>query len=208
MDHKTTFERLLELEESVLLTIEREQEEVAVGVPHHAPLGVRRLPTSEHPAADENTGVIGYEVSRLLTCNCVIACNYFMDPNKHGDSDYSKRISAWKPNVLVEIHGHGSNHANYDVEISSGSRERNKISTRFAALLRQAMAKTDSLSEYQISGSFDEIYYKATNSWTINNDRWIPFHIELPFSIRSDPALFSPLSQHISTAVKAILAEL
>jgi hypothetical protein len=189
-------------ENYALLTIQGDVKEVVIGVPHHAPLGVPTLPCTEHPHSDENTGVIGYEVARLLNCSSVIACNSPIDPNKDKDSDYCKKILAWKPKFLVEIHGHGGKSARFDIEISSGSATRNFWSREMAEKMRTRLNTKSQFQHYTVSGDINQIYLKAKKSYTITTDAWIPFHIELPWPIRKSQeksSLFcEPLAETIS----------
>jgi len=171
-------------EHYALLITQGEVREVVIGVPHHAPLGVPTLPCQEHPYADENAGLIGYEVARLLNCRGIIACNSPIDPNKHKDSDYCKKILAWKPKFLVEVHGHGSNLARFDIEISSGSTSKNFWSKEMAARIRGKLSTIPQFHGYTLSGDIHQIYFKAKKSYTITRDAWVAFHIELPWSIR------------------------
>lgn len=101
-------ELMLEATETSLLIIEeRARHDIVVGVPHHAPAGVSQLPCPEHRPSDENAGFIGRHLAERLGCCSVIACNYTIDANKHLRSDYTMQIAAWRPTVLIEIHGHG-----------------------------------------------------------------------------------------------------
>ena len=189
-------------ENYALLTTQGEVKEVVIGVPHHAPLGVPTLPSKEHPYSDENAGLIGYEVARLLNCRSIIACNSPIDPNKHKDSDYCKTILAWKPKFLVEVHGHGSNSAKFDIEISSGSIAKNFWSKEMAARIRAKLSTRPQFQGYSLSGDINQIYFKAKKSYTITRDEWVAFHIELPWSIRKSKeksSLFcEPLAETIS----------
>ncbi len=160
--------------------------EILVAAPHHAPLGVQGLPCLTHPTSDENTGWIAYHLAKLLDCGCLIAGNYFLDPNKHRTNDYFKKIESVMPTTLIEIHGHGSGSANYDIEISSGSREKSPLAERLADYLTQAFSNNDHLKSYTIGGDFDRIHFRATKSITINTDLWTAYHIELPQKIREN----------------------
>jgi hypothetical protein len=40
------------------------------------------------------------------------------------------------------------------------------------------------LKDISIYGEYDKIYFKAKDSVTIRDGRWIPFHIELPPKLR------------------------
>ena len=88
---------------SYLIYIPGKNTDVMIGVPHHAPLGIQHLPCESHPTSDENTGFIGYRLAQLLDCPCLIAGNYFIDPNKYKSSDYFKKIEEVSPKFLIEI---------------------------------------------------------------------------------------------------------
>jgi hypothetical protein len=151
---------LNDTENYALLITPGEVEEVVIGVPHHAPLGVSHLPCKEHPYADENAGLLGYETARLLNCKSIIACNSPIDPNKHKDSDYCQKILAWKPTFLVEIHGHGGVSAKFDIEISSGSSTRNFWAKEMAKRLRTKLSAIPLLDGYTLSGDINKIYFE------------------------------------------------
>lgn len=188
-----------------LLITQGEVREVVIGVPHHAPLGVPTLPCKEHPYADENAGLIGYEVARLLNCRGIIACNSPIDPNKHKDSDYSKKILAWKPIFLVEVHGHGSNLAKFDIEISSGSKTKNFWSKEMAARIRAKLSTRPQFHGYTLSGDINQIYFKAKKSYTITRDEWVAFHIELPRSIRESKEKYSLFCEALAETISELL---
>jgi hypothetical protein len=184
---KTSIETLLnEPCSSFLIHQPGNNKKLLVAAPHHAPLGVEQLPCETHPKSDENTGWIAYHLSQRLDCGCLIAGNYFIDPNKHKTSDYYKRIEMLQPTILIEIHGHGSGSAKFDIEISSGSRDKSHLSQQLANHLQQGFAGNKSLKNYTISGDFEEIHFRATKSLTINTHQWTAFHIELPQRIRED----------------------
>ena len=189
-----------------LLVTPGEIEEVVIGVPHHAPLGVGHLPCKEHPYADENAGLVGYELARLLNCKSIIACNSPIDPNKSKDSDYCQKILAWKPTFLVEIHGHGGLSAKFDIEISSGNSIRNFWSKEMAKRLRTKLSSLPLLYEYTISGDINKIYFKARKSFTITVDEWIAFHIELPKSIRASKEKYSLFCKALAETISELLA--
>ena len=86
---------------SYLLFIPGKNKDVIIGVPHHAPLGVQHLPCESHPTSDENTGFIGYRLAQMLDCPCLIAGNYFIDPNKYKSSDYFRKIEEISPKFLI-----------------------------------------------------------------------------------------------------------
>ena len=139
---------------SMLIVSSGKIRDIVIGVPHHAPLGVTELPCEEPRDADENAGFLGYYLARLLNCHSIISCNYFIDPNKHKDSDYFKRIQSWKPKILTEIHGHGGKSAKFHIEISSGSFERNFWSKELAKRLSKKLVGVSSLQGYTLSGDF------------------------------------------------------
>lgn len=161
-------------------------QKILVSAPHHAPLGVQQLPCLTHRTSDENTGWIAYQLAYFLDCDLMIAGNYFLDGNKHKTSDYFKKIESLMPTTLIEIHGHGSGSANYDIEISSGSRDKSYLAEQLADYLRKAFSTHKHLKNYTIGGDFDRIHFRATKSLTINTDLWTAYHIELPQKIRED----------------------
>jgi hypothetical protein len=192
-------------ENYALLSTQGKVREVVVGVPHHAPLGVPTLPCKEHPYADENAGLIGYEVARLLNCNSIIACNSPIDPNKHKDSEYCKKILAWKPKFLIEIHGHSGNSAKFDIEISSGSTTKNFWSKEMAERIRAKLFTNPQFHGYTLSGDIDQIYFKAKKSYTIATNKWVAFHIELPKSIRESKDKHSLFCKSLAETTSELL---
>ena len=101
-------EKLLRVDFASLLIIEeRVSREFVVGVPHHAPAGVKCLPCLEHRESDENAGYLGAYIAGKLNCCSIIACNYKFDSNKSIETDYFKQIVKWHPRFLIEVHGHG-----------------------------------------------------------------------------------------------------
>jgi hypothetical protein len=191
-----------------LLIEKRASKGTVVAVPHHAPLGVPRLPCDEHPKADENAGCVGHALATLLNCHSIIACNYHIDSNKHEDSDYWKQLIKWSPGILVEIHGHAPGSANYDIEISCGKVNRNLWSNKLAALLKQKCRRSRNLKKFTISGDFAEIRLKAAESKTIVSEGWLPFHIELPKSLRESPQFYRPFCRYVADSLKEIQKEL
>lgn len=174
---------------SILIIEERKKSDIVIGVPHHAPMGVKYLKAKnkngKQKEADENTGFLGKYIAEKLDCHSVIACNYTIDVNKFLRSDYTMQIAQWNPKFLVEIHGHGGNRANFDIEISSGE-VNNKYSKEMAQKLQNKCSKNNLLQRVikNISGDYDNIYYQASEAVTINDGRWLPFHIELPDKLR------------------------
>jgi hypothetical protein len=185
MEAFVSAELMLESTEPSLLIIEeRKRKDIVVGVPHHAPAGIPTLPCLEHPDADENAGFIGRNLAERLNCCSIIACNYTSDVNKYLRSDYTMQIACWKPQVLIEIHGHGGKAAIFDIEISSGSSNNDKFSTVLAEKLLTFFAPIADLKKFSVSGEYDKINFKAKKALTITDGNWLPYHIELPAKIR------------------------
>ncbi len=192
---------------SFLIFTSGETTDVVIAVPHHAPLGVTELPCKEHPEADENAGFLGYYLSRLLNCHSIIACNYFLDPNKDKESDYCKKILSLKPKILVEIHGHSGRSAKFDIEISSGNLERDFWSKEMAERLRTILSDSHPLQNYSLSGDFNKIFFKATNSFTITTNEWVAFHIELPKTIRESKNEYELFCKSLAETIKGLLVD-
>lgn len=173
---------------SKLLIEERANKEIVICAPHHTVGGVKFMPCPDHEDGDENTGFIAREVAERLNACSIIACNYHIDVNKDLNTEYSLQIIKWAPKYLFEIHGHGGKGGKKPgqdtVEISSGKMEKNEFSKRFAENFQLKILKNDKLNGYKICGDFEKIYFKATNALTITDNRWLPFHIELPPSLR------------------------
>ena len=196
---------LSETQKESLLLIQGDRQNIVIGVPHHAPLGVSNLPCQDHPDADENTGFLGAEVARLLDCNCVIVCNATKDANKDKETDYSQQILSWKPHLLIEIHGHGGKSAKFDIEISCGAVDRKKLSLALEESLKKKMAVEPLLKDFTISGDFDQIYFKASKSYTITAREWVALHIELPKKIREAPEIFLPFCKILAESVSELM---
>jgi len=169
---------------SLLIIEERANKDIVVGVPHHAPAGKTTLPCQNHPDSDENAGFLGRYVAEALNCCSIIACNYTIDVNKSLSSDYAMQIARWRPKVLIEIHGHGGKKAKHDVEISSGSSERDSYSRQIATRLIEILADADGFKSLSICGQYCKLHFKASESVTISDGRWIAYHIELPPTLR------------------------
>lgn len=170
--------------QSLLIIEERKRKDIVIGVPHHAPAGISQLPCPKHRVADENAGFIGLDLARKLNSCSIIASNYMIDANKHESSDYSQQIKRWEPDVLVEIHGHGARSARFDIEISSGSRTRDRYSKALAEELSRRMQQRWELKHLTVSGDYGKIYFTASRSVTITDRSHIAYHIELPPTIR------------------------
>ena len=169
---------------SILIIEERKFKDIIIGVPHHAPAGTVKLPCANHEDSDENAGFLGRYIAEKLNCCSIIACNYTYDVNKYFRSDYSMQIAQWNPKFLVEVHGHGGTKAKADIEISSGSSSNDIHSKKLADKLSDKLSEIQQLKGISTYGEYDKIYFKAKNSVTINDGRWIPFHIELLAELR------------------------
>jgi len=191
---------------SYLIFMPGRNTDVMIGVPHHAPLGVSKIPCESHPTSDENTGFIGYRLSQLLDCPCLIAGNYFIDPNKYKSSDYFKKIEEIAPKILIEIHGHAGQSAHFDIEISSGSLVKSILSEKIANQLFSKFSSHPSLRNYTISGDFVQIHFRATKSLTINTDQWTAFHIELPQKLREDQNQYFLLCESLEKIIRKLLS--
>lgn len=168
-----------------LIIIDKGNSHIVIGAPHHAPGGIKHLPCPEHDDSDENTGFLAFKIGELLSAHTIIACLAKVDPNKELTTEYSKQIIKWAPRYLIEIHGHGGKAVKEGIiEISSGSSERNNYSEQFAEDLQKRFSGVDGLKHYMIRGTFNNIHFKASKTATIIDHRWIPFHIELPPSLR------------------------
>lgn len=177
-------DNFLEISSRSMLVFEpRKHNTIVIGVPHHAPAGMAKLPCAEHSYADENVGFIGRYIAEALDSASVVACNYPIDVNKSLATDYARIIASLKPQYLIEIHGHGSESGNFNVEISSGRKERTISQLLAEAILGQTRL-IDDLKTITISGDFDKIYFRATKSPTITSDSWIPLHMELSPELR------------------------
>ena len=180
-------ESLLEEAISRLLIEERERKDIVIGSPHHTPGGIEKMPCKDHEAGDENTGFIARRLAEMLNASSIIACYYQIDSNKSLETEYSLQIIQWKAKYLIEIHGHGAKAIpDNRIEISSGNTGRNGKSLHFAETLKKKLNEYSLLKDYEVSGDINSIHFKAKKSATIVTDLWIPFHIELPPSIRKD----------------------
>jgi hypothetical protein len=181
MDAYSTLEST---KQSLLIIENRTRYDIVVGVPHHAPAGVPYLPCPEHCDSDENTGFIGRHLAEQLDCCSLIACNSSIDPNKHLSSDYTMQIAAWRPSVLIEIHGHGKVRSKYDVEISCGSIEQTRYSEDLVAVINRNLSEDADFADVSVCGRFVDLYFRATKTLTITDARWLAYHIELSPRLR------------------------
>ena len=178
---------LFEKSASILLIEQRENRKIVLGAPHHTLGGIKNMPCPEHTDGDENTGFIAQQLAEQINCCSIIACNYPIDPNKSLSTDYSVQIEKWNPKYLIEIHGHGAKKIDdLRIEISSGKIESNEISKLFATTLKNKFNSNDILKKYDVCGDFNKIYFRASKTATIIDNRWTAIHIELPPSIRNN----------------------
>lgn len=193
---------------SILLIEERTRKDIIICAPHHTIGGIKALPCPEHPESDENTGLIAREIAEFLSASSIIACNYRIDPNKNLRTDYSLQILHWNPKYLIEIHGHGGKRVDGNkIEISSGNSDRSSYSIGLAKQLKENMTKYLDLNEYEVIGDFNKIHFKAQTSATITYKNWVPFHIEIPPSLRLDP-LTQLLPTKASNFIKSLIASI
>lgn len=178
---------------SILLIEERPRTDIIIAAPHHAIGGEPNMPCPEHRDSDENTGFIARKIAEQIKVSSIIACNYRIDPNKNLRTDYSLQISQWEPKYLIEIHGHGAKIKKGEkrpddltIEVSSGSQVKNSHSINFSKVLKRKFGSNQDLKNYKVCGDFTFIHFKAKNTATITDNRWISFHIELPPSLRKN----------------------
>jgi hypothetical protein len=163
------------------------------------------MPCETPRAGDEGTGFIVDQVANDLNCSSIIASNYFIDSNKYEDSDYFRRIKRWKPDLLIEIHGHGSKSANFDIEISAGSVKDSQLSEKFANGLKNNLSNTE-LADLSICGDYNEIYFTAQYTKTITTHLWNSIHIELPWRVRGFENNSLEFSQALIKTIKEIFS--
>ena len=196
--------------ETTLLKEARDGSVIVIGAPHHAPGGVKELPCPEHKVSDENTGYIASGIAELLNAHTIIVCLPIVDPNKSLTTEYSKQIIEWKPKYLIEIHGHGGVKAKPNtVEVSCGSQEKSKLAETFAEALDKKFKEDEWLKNYLVRGDFNGLGFPATKSATINDARWMAYHIELPPGLRINadnglPDKTSALVHCLANAIKEI----
>ncbi len=184
---------------------------VVVGAPHHAPAGVRRLKCDRR--SDQNTGLLAWRVAELARVPIVIVTNADADPNKSLDSEYSKAVASYGPRVLLEIHGHRSKKARFDVEVSAGCADRSEHLTNFVAAFTRGMTSDPELKDLSVSGDFERIHFKATDTVTMRSPIWLGLHAEFPLSVRKQrghpslPQMGERLATYIAAALIDLIAE-
>lgn len=184
---------------SIFIADIKKNSDIVIGVPHHTPSGTTNMPCESHSRGDENTGHIGSYIAKELKGSFLCACNYFIDPNKNYNSNFSDYYLALKrcnPKYLIEIHGHGLKPEWNDIEVSSGSKEDEHYSIELKdeiyKLIDKEIEKNKDnyeflkLKDIKINADFNDIYFKATKSSTIVDKNWISYHIELPLMLRTD----------------------
>ena len=168
--------------ESKFLIQTRYDRNIIVGVPHHAPVGVDKLPCGRY--SDENTGYLGQYLAEKLRCCSIIACNYTIDVNKSMDNEYVQQVLQWDPKVYVEIHGHKRKRSKNDIEITCGSLERNEYSLTLAEKLQEKCRNDNELKWLKICGDFETIFFKARTAKTMQHNGWLGILLELPPELR------------------------
>lgn len=180
-------DRLMTGDLTLLIVDLKKSSRLTVGVPHHTPGGRSFMPTLKKRPGDENAGFLGELLAEKLQASFVCACNYFLDPNKSLDTDYSRAIIRSNPKVLVEVHGHGHRNTDNDVEISCGSKKEEIYAVQLMDQLKERL-KADhmppKLKELKIEARFDRIYFRATGAATIKKPVWRAYHIETPQFLR------------------------
>ncbi len=176
---------------SLLIADIKTESTITIGIPHHTSGGIRFMSGSEQRVGDDNAGYIGKYIADKLGSSLVCACNYFLDPNKNIYSDYSIAIAQSRPNYLIEIHGHGKTKTRHDVEISCGSSAKEDAAIELKLALERLIRSADQncpenrcLSQLEIAAAFDKIHFKATKTATIQDSRWLAYHIELSPRLR------------------------
>ena len=69
------------------------------------------------------------------------------------------------------------------------------------------MSRVKDFSAYIISGDYSNIYFTASKSVSINNDRWLAFHIEIPNTIRAQRGLYDPFCELLVDSLREILPD-
>ncbi|MBA3046097.1 MAG: hypothetical protein FP824_07775 [Euryarchaeota archaeon] len=174
---------------SQLLTIEFGTEPIVIGAPHHTLGGTAKMVCGRE--GDENTGYLALILAEHLRGQCIIAHNYWLDPNKICN-DYLHFIKLKNPQNLIEIHGHGGSAKSY-IEISCGTEELSDRSEKLAEFINdeiRILEKIDSFwNDVSVCGTFSEIKYKAQEALSLRYVRECdatPFHIEIYPKLRKD----------------------
>lgn len=183
-EFKAIEEKLADPQKEQILVFQPQKKKIIIGAPHHAPAGVKKLRCNR--VSDQNTGYIALELANELESTAVISTNASVDPNKKFSTSYAKTLLEMSPNYLIEIHGHGSGKANFDIEISAGSNSKNNWSILLADELSNQLKKYLTFKKFSVSGDFQNIFFKATQTATMQHKEWLGLHIELPLSLRKE----------------------
>ena len=137
--------------------------DVVIGVPHHAPAGVKTICENRRPA-DENAAsyaLVAYSAlqERGVACKLVIAAHPLgSDPNKDRGSAYCEAVFKEATGLLLECHGMAVTR-DRDLELSAGSNT--YADTRhFGELLFSALQQRYALAVQQRPGSREAVIYK------------------------------------------------
>ncbi len=173
---------------SILLTYGFGDKSFLIGAPHHTPGGTGQMPCGR--PGDENTGFLALSLGEHLEGHCIIASNYWLNPNKTCN-DYLIFIKQKQPNFLIEIHGHGGKDksAIFDIEISCGTEILSEKSEKLASYIHDEMQKNSGFDGITVSGKFRDIYFKAEQTLSLKCARdckIIPYHIEISPKFRID----------------------
>ncbi len=197
--------------------------QVVVAAPHHTPKGVDKMPTGR--AGDENAGYLARNVADHLKGTMVVAANAEYDPNKE-PGPYESHIVTDQAKVIVETHGHAGSRTRNDIEISCGTKELNKYSKELAEKIRQYLLKiadkirsespgvARELRGLIVEGDFDKIYFKASNTRSLQEARRkgiVPYHIEHITKLRTSSSgtqkSLPEVGVYVTQAISAALAE-
>ncbi len=137
---------------------------------------------------DKNVGFLAFEIASHLKSTALVVANAQNDPNKE-NSSYLNMLNKLKPEILIEIHGHGGTKTKNDIEISCGNQELNFYSIRLAEKIKFYLKKLDNkeLKKLKICGDFNSVYFKALSTLSlknIKNQGGTPYHIECSAKIR------------------------
>jgi hypothetical protein len=167
---------------TALIFQERDNQNIVIGVPHHAPAGIDKLPCNRF--ADENTGYLGQYIADRLGCCCIIACNYTLDVNKDMENEFVRQVLQWNPRTYIEVHGHKRMRTQNDVEITCGCEERNKESKIIVEKLCDKCHNDEELNWLKICGDFNQIFFKGKTAKTIQYKGWFGILFELAPELR------------------------
>ncbi|MBN1969319.1 MAG: hypothetical protein JXR48_03785 [Candidatus Delongbacteria bacterium] len=176
---------------------------ILIAAPHHCESRNEKIGFNYERPGDKYTGKVAELIADKLECGLLICKNYFIDPNKYETSDYYNIIDNLKPSLLVEIHGHGSKNNIYEIEIAS--QRKTQHSEHFSQILFDEMKKNDELDKITICGKLDKIYFTAPETLTIQNEKWIGIHIELPIYLRQNSIVRDMFIDAVVKAIKTFM---